>query len=1698
MPFSLKYSAPWIRVGHAHSVFDATTFAQSAMESADVFGISNPAAIAATGMAGSPIDEVISSASHNHHHHTSEGISTHGVYSTFLQTFMDGMVNSSLSPSDLAGSTPTATPGAESSDMAAPSFLTAAAAPAVTIADGATVEIDGASAQSVTFTGTTGTLKLDSPLSFSGQISGLTGSDAIDLANISYGANTTAVYSGNANSGTLTVSDGPDTAQISLLGNYLQSGWTLSSDGNGGTIVVDPPLFPDATTTGVPAGTQLTKYNGTLVVTTPGAVIEGLDITGGVIIQAPNVTIKNCVITSNQWYVVLFDWSTNSSNGTVENCEIYGSGSNIAPGNHGVVGGHLVEGNNIHDVEQGIAPESGSTIQGNYVHDLNNPQSDPHYDGILILGNSSNITITGNTIINQHTQTDAIMIQNPQGPVSNIIVDNNKLIGGGYTVYSDASHSNSPITGVQITNNDIGRGLYGPVYFTGNTPVYSGNIDDTTGQLLPGQQASIPALAITAFSTDSNIVGDHITNDHTLTLSGTAPANDSIKVFDGTKQIGTTTANASGAWSFNTATLADGTHNFTISVTANGTSTTSAVQTVTVDTIAPASPSIVNDSINGNKVTLNGTAEANSTVQVSDGATHLGTVTTNGSGAWTFTTAALTAGTHNFTATAMDAAGNISGASTAQSVTLASQAPAAPIIESFSTDSGTVGDHITNDNTLTLTGTAAANSTVKVYDGATLLGTVTANSGGAWNYTTAALTDGVHSLAATATLNGTTSAFSTALTETIDTVAPVAPVIIGDTISSTDRVTLNGTAEANSTVTVLEGTNVLGTTAANSSGAWSFTTPSLAEGKHDFTATATDAAGNTSVLSAPLDPVIGASASTGFPDATNTGVPAGVTLTPYYGDLVITTAGAVIEGLDIHGSVTIAADNVTLLNCKVTTSEQFVVNSRGATGTIVQNCELNGLGGTSNSMGIIGGQGTFQGNNIYNVENGINVEASGVLIKDNYIHSLSASGSPHYDGIQMSGGFNDITILHNTVIAVSDGISGNAAVYATNDFGGINNVVVEDNQLIGGAFTCFVDYKPAKAGTLTGIQFTNNVISPGWWGYVTFLNGNTSNLVWQGNSDLATGQAVANDNTLSHVSDLPAITTFSTDSGIAGDHITNDNTPTLSGTAPANSTVKIFDGTTQVGTTTANASGAWSFSTAKLADGSHSFSISVTSNGVTTTSTVYAVTVDTKAPSAPTIAPSFSTDSGKVGDHITNDNTLALTGTAEANSKVTVSDGTKVLGTATANGSGAWSYTTAALGNGDHNLTATATDAAGNTSVASSALSVTIDTIAPSAPVIATDVVNANDTVSLTGTAEANSTVTVFDGTTALGTATANGSGAWSFTTAALGNGAHDLTATATDAAGNTSTTSQVVDPVIGSSGPAVPAVPVIAAFSTDSGKVGDHITNDNTLTLTGTAEANSTVTVSDGTKVLGTATANGSGAWSYTTAALDNGVHNLTATDTDAAGNTSAASSALSVTVDTIAPTAPVIATDAINTNNTVSLTGMAEANSTVTVFDGTKVLGTTTANGSGAWGYTTAALSTGTHDLTATDTDAAGNTSAASTDQSLTITNPVTSGSTGHHHHFGWSSHSFTWGSTAPTTSSIAATSVTDTSVSPQVASAQTTVNDTLPLDTSVYSDLATTMAQATQNDPSVVTAADPHHSGSFHNAMLSHLTKADFHWG
>jgi serralysin len=138
------------------------------------------------------------------------------------------------------------------------------------------------------------------------------------------------------------------------------------------------------------------------------------------------------------------------------------------------------------------------------------------------------------------------------------------------------------------------------------------------------------------------------------------------------------------------------------------------------------------------------------------------------------------------------------------------------------------------------------------------------------------------------------------------------------------------------------------------------------------------------------------------------------------------------------------------------------------------------------------------------------------------------------------------------------------------------------------------------------------------------------------------------------------------------------------------------------------------------------------------------------------------------------------------------------LGNASANGSGVWSFTTGTLANGAHNFTALDTDAAGNISLLSTTLAVTVDTVAPSAPVIAGETVVNTHEITLVGTAEANSTVNIYDGTILLGDATTNTSGAWNFTTGALADGVHTFTATDTDAAGNTSILSQAITSTIG------------------------------------------------------------------------------------------------------------------------------------------------------------------------------------------------------------------------------------------------------------------------------------------------------------
>ena len=193
---------------------------------------------------------------------------------------------------------------------------------------------------------------------------------------------------------------------------------------------------------------------------------------------------------------------------------------------------------------------------------------------------------------------------------------------------------------------------------------------------------------------------------------------------------------------------------------------------------------------------------------------------------------------------------------------------------------------------------------------------------------------------------------------------------------------------------------------------------------------------------------------------------------------------------------------------------------------------------------------------------------------------------------------------------------------------------------------------------------------------------------------------------------------------------------------------------------------------------------------------------------------------------------------------------------------------------------------------------------------------------------------------------------------------------------------------------PAAPSTPDLSAASDSGASSSDNVTNDNTPTFTGTAEANSTVAIiSSVSGTLGTTTADGAGNWSYTAGAMAQGGHTITATATDAASNTSTASSGLSITIDTTAPTASIVLADSSLTVGETSLVTITfnEAvsgftNADLTVANGT-LSSVASSDGGITWTatFTPNASTTDSTNVIALDntgvTDAAGNIGSGST---------------------------------------------------------------------------------------------------------------------
>ena len=417
----------------------------------------------------------------------------------------------------------------------------------------------------------------------------------------------------------------------------------------------------------------------------------------------------------------------------------------------------------------------------------------------------------------------------------------------------DNTHATLSLTGSATSHAKV-NGINNLIVTFGGSAFGGGlNADAVTGAIKsdlivdfndPGT-ALIQSILINSISVDSGLSAtDFITNDSNgLTLNATlSGALGSSEILEYSNDNGSSWSNVSSSITGGTSVsyvdsglTSTNTVKFRVKNTLSGTVGAFATQLVTVDTSAPAAPSITSVSddvspVTGNVVSggstndtdllLAGTAEALSSVSIYNGATLLGSVIANGSGAWSYNATGLLNGSiYGFKATAADGAGNISTASSIYTVTVDTSAPAAPSITSVSDDVSPVTGNVvsggsTNDTDLLLAGTAEALSSVSIYNGATLLGSVIANGSGAWSYNATGLLNGsIYGFKATAADGaGNISTASSIYTVTVDTSAPVTELIDisdatdsgeNDTTTSVGNPILSFQAEAGLVVSLL-------------------------------------------------------------------------------------------------------------------------------------------------------------------------------------------------------------------------------------------------------------------------------------------------------------------------------------------------------------------------------------------------------------------------------------------------------------------------------------------------------------------------------------------------------------------------------------------------------------------------------------------------------------------------------------------------------------------------------------------------------------------------------------------------------------------------------------------------------------------------------------------------------------------------------
>ncbi len=213
--------------------------------------------------------------------------------------------------------------------------------------------------------------------------------------------------------------------------------------------------------------------------------------------------------------------------------------------------------------------------------------------------------------------------------------------------------------------------------------------------------------------------------------------------------------------------------------------------------------------------------------------------------------------------------------------------------------------------------------------------------------------------------------------------------------------------------------------------------------------------------------------SGGVPNASNTGVRPGTNLTSK-GSYTVTTPGAVVQNLDISGTLTIKASNVTVRNSRIRTGGNYGVwFDQNVSGVVLEDLTIIGTGSGCSAGVAPTGRWTARRLNVSGCEDGVKMHGNQTL-ESSYIHSLRVGSTTHNDAIQVTSGNNGVIRNNNLIAPVQ-----NAAIMMSSNFGSVDNWKITGNRFSGGTYTVYV--RNQGHGNPSRIQLTDNTWVTNSW-----------------------------------------------------------------------------------------------------------------------------------------------------------------------------------------------------------------------------------------------------------------------------------------------------------------------------------------------------------------------------------------------------------------------------------------------------------------------------------------------------------------------------------------------------------------------------------------------------------------------------------------